>query len=498
MNTRPKTIFHPALGFVFMALLAGCGSENDAQTVRVNLSLVVNSQHVQHGPVSRLFAWIERWFPGATPAWAQSVSEIATIQIQVSGPGIPAPAISTVSVSNPTSGQDIPVSIQAPVGPNRTITVVASNAANQKIFGGTLPGVTLTAGAPIDLEITLVRLFTVTVEKQGNGSGTVISTPPGIDCGPTCSGQFEAGTQVSLTAPAAAGSTFAGWAGDCSGMDACMVTGEASVIARFIVPVSTTHLHVDIAGTGTGSVSSAPSGISCAPSCDADFATDALVTLTASAAAGSTFSNWSGGSCSGGTPTCTVAMNTNHSVTAIFNAVVSIPMSTLTVERIGSGSGIVTSAPSGINCGGGGSCGASFPTGTTVTLTATPAAGSTLTGWAGPRCGGTGPCTITLDTDFTAFPVFDITPEMVTLTVTKQGSGDGTVTSDAGGISCGPGCGSSQASYPRGTIVTLTAIPDGDSSFNDWHGGGPCDNSSSLTCQLQVNDNETVSAHFDD
>ncbi|HWC51738.1 MAG TPA: hypothetical protein VG453_08620, partial [Nitrospira sp.] len=448
MRIQQKTPGLPSIwGLLLVAGLAACGSDSpNGQTVTVNLSLIVASGQAHHQSIPlRFFAWIERWFPGATPAWAQqAVTDITRINVQISGPGIPVPATADVAVADPTSGQEIPVSIQAPVGPNRTIRVSAFNAENNQIFGGTLPNVNLTAGAPIDLLITLVRLFTVTVEKQGNGSGTVISTPPGIDCGPTCSGQFEVGTQVSLTAPAAAGSTFAGWAGDCSGMDACTLTGQASVIARFIVPVSTNHLHVDIAGPGTGTVSSAPSGISCAPSCDADFATDTLVTLTASAAAGSTFSNWSGGSCSGGTPTCTVAMNTNHSVTAIFNAGVPVPMSSLTVQRIGSGSGTVTSAPGGINCGGGGSCSASFPTGSTVTLTATPAAGSTLTGWSGNiPCGGSGPCVLTLTSDVTALPQFDLTsgpPDLVTLTVGKQGNGDGTVSSNPAGIFCGSAC----------------------------------------------------------
>ena len=117
MHTRHRTIFHPALGLVLVALLAGCGSENNGQTVAVNLSLIVNSRQAQQGPASRVFAWLERWFPGATPAWAQSVSEIASIQVQITGPGIPSPATTTVPVSDPTSGQEIPVSIQAPVGP---------------------------------------------------------------------------------------------------------------------------------------------------------------------------------------------------------------------------------------------------------------------------------------------------------------------------------------------------------------------------------------------
>jgi Divergent InlB B-repeat domain len=500
MRPQRKRKGLPAAWSIFLAaVVAACGSDSpNDQTVAVNLSLVVDSRQVQHRPApSRLFAWLDRWFPGATPAWAQSVSEIASIQVQITGPGIPSPATSTVPVSDPTSGQEIPVSIQAPVGPNRTITVTAFNGANEKIFGGVLPGVNLMAGAPINLEIVLKRLFDVAIQKQGNGTGTVTSTPPGINCEPTCTAQFEEGTQVSLTASASPGSSFAGWAGDCSGVGACTVAGRATVIAQFVVPVSTSHLHVDIAGAGTGTVSTMPSGISCAPSCDADFETGTLVTLTASPSAGSTFSNWSGAGCSGGITTCTVVMNTNQTVTAIFNAIVTVPMSTLIVEKNGLGSGTVTSAPSGINCGG--TCSASFPTGTVVTLTPTPAAGSTFAGWNGPRCGGTGPCTITLDSDFTAFPQFDVVtvpPDLVTLTINKSGGGDGTVTSNPPGISCGPGCERSQAFFQRGINVTLTAVADEDSIFDEWQ-GGPCNNQSGQ-CVLTMSMDRNAQANFDD
>jgi len=578
MHTRHRTIFHPALGLVLVALLAACGSENNGKTVAVNLSLIVNSRQAQHGPASRVFAWIERWFPGATPAWAQSVSEIASIQVQITGPGIPSPATTTVPVSDPTSGQEIPVSIQAPVGPNRTITVLAFNAANAKIFGGTLAGVNLTAGAPIDLEINLVRLFTVVVQKhpEGTGDGTVTSSPVGIDCGGTCSGQFEEGTTVSLNAAAAPGSVFAGWSGGCSGTGPCSVTNTATVTARFNVAVATDRLTVILAGTGPGTVTSNPSGIACPGTCAADFAIGTTVTLNATTVNGSTFNGFSGAGCSGtgssctvamvGSPTvtatftaaptaftltvtksgagtgivdsappgitacsttcsatfatgtvvnltatpqggstfvawggacsgagaCSVVMSENRAVTATFDPPVSV--SVLTLQKQGTGSGNVTSTPSGINCGG--TCAiqqAPFGTGSSVTLTATADFGSVFTGWGG--CSGGSTCTIVMSGDQTVVAVFDVAPpDLVTLTVNKQGSGDGTVTSAPAGIVCGPVC---QFSYQRGTVVTLTAAPDVNSSFNDWHGGGACDNSSSPTCQLQMSDNQTVSAHFD-
>jgi hypothetical protein len=73
------------------------------------------------------------------------------------------------------------------------------------------------------------------VNKSGTGSGTVSSSPAGISCGATCSASFASGASVTLTATAAAGSTFAGWGGACSGTAACTVSMSAAqtVIATF-------------------------------------------------------------------------------------------------------------------------------------------------------------------------------------------------------------------------------------------------------------------------
>ena len=76
--------------------------------------------------------------------------------------------------------------------------------------------------------------FTLSVSLSG--SGTVTSSPAGIDCGATCSASFASGSLVSLSAAAASGSTFAGWSGGgCSGTSTCTVTMNAatSVTATF-------------------------------------------------------------------------------------------------------------------------------------------------------------------------------------------------------------------------------------------------------------------------
>jgi hypothetical protein len=98
--------------------------------------------------------------------------------------------------------------------------------------------------------------------------------------------------------------------------------------------------------------------------------------------------------------TCTIVANQSGGVdhTAAPQASLSFqvlagPVFALTVDRGGSGVGSVTSMPAGINCGG--TCVASFPGGTSVTLTAAAASGSMFTGWSG-NCTGSGTCTVTM------------------------------------------------------------------------------------------------------
>jgi hypothetical protein len=78
------------------------------------------------------------------------------------------------------------------------------------------------------------------------------------------------------------------------------------------------RLNVVTAGTGTGSVLSAPAGIWCPTDCRQGFSPGAVVRLTAQAANGSAFAGWSG-PCAGTGP-CDVSMGTERSVTAAFVA----------------------------------------------------------------------------------------------------------------------------------------------------------------------------------
>ena len=72
-------------------------------------------------------------------------------------------------------------------------------------------------------------------------------------------------------------------------------------------------------GTGSGTVTSNPSGIDCGTTCTAGFTKDASVTLTASASTGSTFSGWTGCN-SESDNSCTVLMTSARTVTADYTA----------------------------------------------------------------------------------------------------------------------------------------------------------------------------------
>jgi hypothetical protein len=56
----------------------------------------------------------------------------------------------------------------------------------------------------------------VTVGKTGNGQGTIISAPIGINCGGICDSPVDGRVALTLTATPASGSVFVSWTGDCA------------------------------------------------------------------------------------------------------------------------------------------------------------------------------------------------------------------------------------------------------------------------------------------
>lgn len=253
----------------------------------------------------------------------------------------------------------------------------------------------------------------LTVSKAGAGSGTVTSNPAGINCGSSCSASFSTGTDVTLTASAAAGSTFAGWGGACSGTGTCTVsmTIARSVTATFNgTPVTTPLVNGQTAGNLSGSQGSfqylyidVPVGATnlviqtSGGSGDADLYVRLGTAPTTAVFDCSSTGSVSNEKCSfavpvagryyillyGFTPYIGVSMQASFTPNA----------QTLTVAKVGTGDGTVSSSPAGINCGA--VCDASFAYGTSVTLTAVAAGSSQFLGWSG-ACAGAGSCTVTM------------------------------------------------------------------------------------------------------
>lgn len=82
----------------------------------------------------------------------------------------------------------------------------------------------------------------VTIEKFGDGSGSVTSEPAGIDCGSTCSGSFQVGSPLKLTAMPAAGSRVGSFSVGCaSGNSTCEFSPESTEPVRVVVNFSLTE-----------------------------------------------------------------------------------------------------------------------------------------------------------------------------------------------------------------------------------------------------------------
>lgn len=325
----------------------------------------------------------------------------------------------------------------------------------------------------------------LTVAKGGGGTGTVTSSPGGIDCGIDCTDEFVHGTSVTLTATPADDSVFTGWSGGgCSGTGKCVVTMDETKSVTATFEIAQRSLTVAKAGTGSGSVTSSPGGIACGADCTGSYAHGTLVTLTATPSANSSFTGWSG-ICSGA-GTCAVTMDEAKAVTATFETIPRGSAATLTVEKAGGGEGRVTSSPSGIDCGT--DCTQAFERDGVVTLTATPSGLSTLASWTGCDQVTDEQCVVTVSGRTTVTARFVASR---TLTVVKEGSGSGEASSTPEGIDCGGGC---TAEFANGTEVTLTATPADGSTFGSWSG---CDEVSDDECTISLTSDATVTVRFD-
>lgn len=324
--------------------------------------------------------------------------------------------------------------------------------------------------------------YLLTVQKQGDGFGTVSSKPYGITLGqiaPYDSAKFQAESSVALTASATSGSRFDGWSGACSGTQpTCTVKMDATQTATATFSKS---------GSPTPTATPAPS---------------ASVKPTATPST---------------TPTPTA------SATARPAAPTALPEFELTITKAGQGSGAIYVWPQGRSqelCGSSDKeCKMQYPVGTTVTFQILPRPDAQFESWSG-ACQGTS-CTLTLDGDKKLTAIFEpaaiqkashetevITPPIPSIGPTPvptppyiprvtpnpsaqanlplivQVSGKGVVQTPDKKINCGPQGPTCQAQYARYNQVPLAAYPAEGYRFVGW--GGECRHAEGPGCVISM------------
>ncbi|PHS17557.1 MAG: hypothetical protein COA86_09730 [Kangiella sp.] len=222
-----------------------------------------------------------------------------------------------------------------------------------------------------------------------SGSGSVNSSPAGISCGSDCSESYNENTNVTLTQVADNGFEFIQWQGACSGTSSCNVNmNQAQSVTAVFQAVAPENYLLSVTLNGNGSVTSDPTGIDCGADCSESYSDGTSVSLTATPDSGFQLTSWSGGCTGAGL--CSTTMTQARNVTATFEEV-SAGNARLTVSA--TSGGVVTSSPSGINCGS--DCAEDYVLNTEVSLTATPDAGFKLNSWAGD-CSGNLACDLTM------------------------------------------------------------------------------------------------------
>lgn len=184
--------------------------------------------------------------------------------------------------------------------------------------------------------------------------------------------------------------------------------------------------------------------------------------ITASAALGYKFSNWSGDLTGTANP-ASVVMNSNKTITANF-----VQGTVFTLNTNGTNGNVFLEPAPGP--------GGQYNEGTTVTVKAVPDNGYEFTGWGGDLSGSTNPTTIVMDGNKTITASFS---EATTFSLTTNAEG-GTVAADP-----------EKTIYSKGDSVTLLAQPDEGYEFTGWSGDAS-GTENPITVTMDANKNITA------
>jgi hypothetical protein len=304
-----RGVFNSAAAMLIVAFAAGCGGGGDSTgTGDLPPGFIPGNATIAVSPTSLTLV--------------QGKSVTATVTLTRNGAGSQKTIdLATSVLTTGVTATFNPASLAPGVSSSIVTFAAAANANIVTITPSVLAligGDTLAIDGPgpaITLQIKNARPG-ILVTKAGSGSGTVTSTPAGVNCGPTCNAQFDALTPITLTAVPATGSAFTNWSGSCVGSAlTCTFTPNDfgnTVIATFTstaqaisLTASPSPVSVQAGGTATSTINlarlngfadaanltiSAPSGITV--SANPSSITGTASTLTINAAGGLAAGNY--------------------------------------------------------------------------------------------------------------------------------------------------------------------------------------------------------------
>ena len=339
--------------------------------------------------------------------------------------------------------------------------------------------------AEIVFSLLVVALVAGTTGCVGETSSTVkydltIASGEGGSVSVPGEGMFrsDAGRVVDLVAVPSSGYRFDRWTGNVdtianvnTASTTITMNGDYSITATF-EETEGTYYTLTVGVTGSGSTSPTTG--------QHTYAAGAVISISATAAGGYHFVNWTGdvGSVANvNAASTTITMNSNYSITGNFEQT-TVTYYTLTMAATGGGS---------VNPGAGQH---SYAAGTAVSIIASPAGGYYFVNWTGSV--GTianvniASTTITVNGDYSVTANFAALP---------AGQYSLTISSGAGGSVTTPGEGT--FIYGSGTVVNLVAAPAGSYEFVNWSGNvGTVANVNGASTTITMNGNYEITANF--
>ena len=299
---------------------------------------------------------------------------------------------------------------------------------------------TVTINNDKTLTVNFVQRFSLTIGNQ-LVIGTSVTLDTGsvlIDPAPGGDSKYSSGIVVTLIALPNAGYDWKSWSGtanDNANPTKVIIVSDKHISVTFNPRYSLSVNNQTVTSTSV-SVTGGPVSVAPAPGTDHLFTKDTVIVLTAVPSSGYRFDHWSGDA-SGVLTSVTVAMNGNKSVTATF-------IKTWTLSTSASPVTGGTVSPSN----------GTYDDGTSITLTASPAAGYRFDHWSDDTTGTLPTINVMMNSTKNVSANFIKTWTLATSAVPTTG---GTI-SPAGGT------------YDDGTIVSLTATPASGYRFDHWNG----------------------------